>query len=83
MADVTLIAPRAGRKDPMEAVRFAAYVPWFVAGENAAAARTNLFRLEMAVVLLGLGDAIAAGDRTDMVSWYGVAARVFAGGDCD
>lgn len=79
MAEVSLKTPRAGCKDPIEAVRLAAYSAGFVAGENAATARANLFRREMAVVLVALGDAIAAGEREDVISWYGVASRVFAG----
>ncbi|MFM0060632.1 hypothetical protein PQR64_33915 [Paraburkholderia phytofirmans] len=79
MAEVKSNAPRAGRKDPMEVVRSAAYGAGFVAGEKVAEARAELFRREMAVVLGALSDAIAAGERADMVAWSGVAARVFAG----
>ncbi len=79
MAEVKLNAPRGGRRDSMEAVRSAAYGAGFVAGEKAAAARADLFRREMAVVLVALGDAIAAGERPDMLAWYGVASKVFAG----
>lgn len=84
MDKVKLITPRAVRKDPIEyayeAVRSSAYGAGFVAGENAAAARAGLFRHEMAVVLVALGDAIAAGERADMIAWYGVASKVFASG---
>lgn len=78
--EVKLNAPRAGRKDPIEAARTAAYGAGFVAGEKAAAVRTDLFRREMAVVLLGLGDAIAAGDQADMIAWYGALSKVFVCG---
>ncbi|WP_433704436.1 hypothetical protein [Paraburkholderia sacchari] len=74
----------AGRKDQIEcayeAARASAYGAGFRAGENAATARADLFRREMAVVLLALGDAIAAGERAGTIAWYGVASRVFAGG---
>ncbi|MBB5463792.1 hypothetical protein [Paraburkholderia sp. Cpub6] len=80
MAEVKLNVPRTGRKDLIEAVRSAAYCAGYVAGENVAEARADLFRREMAVVLVALGDAIAAGERANMFSWYGVASRVFAGG---
>ncbi|MGT2471662.1 hypothetical protein [Paraburkholderia terrae] len=83
MAEVKLNAPRAGRKEPMEAAQSAAYGAGFVAGEKAAAARADLFRGEMGVVLAALGDAIAAGERAGMIAWYGVASRVFAGGAGD
>ncbi|RZF23773.1 hypothetical protein EVC45_42410 [Paraburkholderia sp. UYCP14C] len=82
--EVKLNAPRVGRKDPIEcaykAVRSSAYGAGFVAGENAATARAELFRREMAVVLLGLGDAIAAGEMADLLAWYGAASKVFACG---
>lgn len=84
MAEVNLETLRAGRKDPIECayevVHASAYTAGFVAGENAVAARTDLFRREMAVVLLGLGDAIAAGGKADMITWYGVASKLFACG---
>lgn len=85
MAEVKLTTRRAGRKNPIEcasyeAVRASAYGAGFRAGENAAAARAELSRREMAVVLLGLGDAIAAGEMADMLAWYGAASKVFACG---
>ena len=73
-------ASQAGGKDPIEAVRSFAFGAGFVAGEKTAAARADLFRREMAVVLVALGDAIAAGERADMIAWYGVASRVFSCG---
>lgn len=73
-------APHAGRKDPIEAVRSAAYDAGFVAGENVVAARAELFRREIAVVLLKLGDAIAADNQADMIAWYGAVSKVFACG---
>ncbi|CAN7774710.1 hypothetical protein [Paraburkholderia hospita] len=69
-----------GRKDPNESMRSSAFGAGFVAGEKAAAARADLFRREMAVVLVALGDAIAADERVDMVAWFGVASKVFVGG---
>ncbi|CAE6694225.1 hypothetical protein R69619_00398 [Paraburkholderia nemoris] len=84
MADLRLKTLGVDRKDPIEcayeAVRAASYGAGFRAGENVAAARADELRREMAVVLLGLGDAIAAGERADVIAWYGVTSRVFAGG---
>ncbi|MGF6936967.1 hypothetical protein OKW41_006129 [Paraburkholderia sp. UCT70] len=80
MAEVKLTTRRGGRRDPMEAVRSAAYGAGFVAGEKTAEVRADLFRREMAVVLVALGAAIAAGERADVIAWYGVASRVLSNG---
>jgi hypothetical protein len=87
--EVKLNAPRAGRKDPIEcasyeAVRASAYGAGFRAGENTAAARSDakaeVFRREMAAVLIELGNAIGAGDKAAMIDWYGAVSKVFACG---
>ena len=88
MAGVKLNTLRAGRKDQIhcayEVVRSSAYAAGFSAGQKAAnegaAAKADLFRREMAAVLIELGNAIGGSDKAAMLDWYGIVGRVFAGG---